>query len=76
MKDQHRVTLEIEGMSCSMCEAHVNDALRAALSPKKVRSSHRKGEAVLWIEQVPPEERVRAALAPIGYTLKGMRVEE
>ena len=34
-----KITLDIEGMACGMCEAHVNDAIRKAFSVKKVSSS-------------------------------------
>ena len=33
-------TIVVEGMACSMCEAHVNDAIRKAFPVKKVTSSH------------------------------------
>ena len=38
-----KITLEVEGMACGMCEAHVNDAIRKAFPVKKVTSSHTKG---------------------------------
>lgn len=37
-----RVILKIDGMTCGMCEAHVNDAIRRSLPVKKVRSSPRR----------------------------------
>ena len=36
----YKITAEVEGMACGMCEAHVNDAIRAAFDVKKVSSSH------------------------------------
>ena len=36
--------LKIDGMMCGMCEAHINEAIRAAFNVKKV-SSLRKVEA-------------------------------
>ena len=36
--------IRVDGMMCSMCEAHVNDAIRRHVSVKKVVSSHSKGE--------------------------------
>ena len=33
-----KTTIKIEGMMCNMCEAHVNDAVRAAVSASKVNS--------------------------------------
>ena len=38
-----KTTLKIEGMMCSMCEAHINDVIRKAVpGAKKVSSSHAK----------------------------------
>lgn len=31
-----KITLDIEGMACGMCEAHVNDAVRRVFPVKKV----------------------------------------
>ena len=39
--------IKVGGMMCSMCEAHINDAVRAACSVKKVTSSHSKGETAV-----------------------------
>ena len=36
-----RITVQVDGMMCGMCEAHVNDALRRALPVKKVASNHK-----------------------------------
>lgn len=30
-----KITMEIEGMACAMCEAHINDAVRKAFPVKK-----------------------------------------
>ena len=32
-----KTTVKIDGMACSMCEAHINDAIRKAFPVKKVR---------------------------------------
>ena len=37
-----KITLEVEGMACGMCESHVNDAVRKTFPVKKVTSSHGK----------------------------------
>ena len=34
-----KYTLQVGGMACSMCEAHVNNAVRKAFPVKKVSSS-------------------------------------
>ena len=41
-----KTTLTIEGMACSMCEAHVCEALRKAAAVKKVRTSHKKRDGI------------------------------
>lgn len=64
--------VKIDGMMCSMCEAHVNDAVRAALSVKKVTSSHKKGESVILSESALDEAALRAAIEKTGYTVKSV----
>ncbi len=39
-----KITLEVEGMACGMCEAHVNDAIRKAFPVKKVTSLPHQGK--------------------------------
>ena len=34
-----KYTVEVDGMMCGMCEAHVNEAVRKAFAVKKVSSS-------------------------------------
>jgi len=47
-----KTTLKIDGMMCSMCEAHVNDVIRRLIpSAKKVKSSHRKGETTFLTDE-------------------------
>ena len=62
-----QTTVQVSGMACSMCEAHVNDAVRSALNIQKVTSSHGKGETVILTEQPVDEQAVRDALADTGY---------
>ena len=70
-----RITLKIDGMSCGMCEAHINDAIRQNFRVKKVTSSHKKGETVILTEQAPEEEKLRAVIDGTGYVLKEIRCE-
>lgn len=70
-----KVTLKIDGMACSMCEAHINDAVRAAFPVKKVTSSHAKGETVMILESAPSEDAIRSVIEPTGYVYRGMTCE-
>ena len=38
-----KITIEIDGMSCGMCESHINDTICRKFGVKKVSSSHKKG---------------------------------
>ncbi len=66
--DMIQTTVKVSGMACSMCESHVNDALRAALPVEKVTSSHSKGETVILSKEPLEERAIRAAIDPTGYT--------
>ena len=72
----NKITLKIEGMACSMCEAHMNDTVRKAVADaKKVSSSHRKGETVFLSESVIDREKLAEAIRQTGYQLKDISVE-
>ena len=70
-----QTTVKIDGMMCGMCESHVNDAIRAKLSVKKVSSSHKKGETVIISENELTKEMVTAALDGSGYTVMNVTCE-
>ena len=62
-----RTTLKISGMMCGMCEAHVNDAIRAAFPVRKVSSSHVKGETVVLSEAPLDAEKLKQTVNASGY---------
>ncbi len=64
-----KYTVKVVGMQCSMCEAHVNDAVRRAFQVKKVTSSHRKGETVILSETPINEDHLRQVIDSTGYTV-------
>ena len=64
-----KTTLKIDGMMCSMCEAHICDVIRKAVpGAKKVSASHTKGEAVFLTEDAFDENSLQDAVAATGYT--------
>ncbi len=71
----YKITLNIDGMACGMCEAHVNDAIREKFQVKKLKSSFKKGTTEFEAEEAPSEEDIRRALDPTGYKLTGYNVE-
>lgn len=70
-----RTIVQIDGMMCGHCEAHVNDTIRQAFPVKKVESSHTKKETVILSEEPLDEEKLRAVIAQTGYTLGEIRTE-
>jgi copper chaperone CopZ len=62
-----KTTLKIDGMACSMCEAHVNEAIRKTGPVKKVTSSHSKGTAEIISEKALDETALRSAIEATGY---------
>lgn len=70
-----KVILKIDGMACSMCEAHINDCIRRNFNVKKVNSSHAKGETVFVAEEEPDAEKLKSVIDETGYTLTDIKVE-
>ncbi len=70
-----RTVLSVSGMTCPMCEAHVNDAVRAAFPGVRVRSSRKKGETVILSEEPPDEQKLRRVIRDTGYTLLSVKEE-
>ena len=62
-----KVTLEIEGMACSMCESHINEAVRKAFDVKKV--------TVILTEQEIDEQALRQVIDATGYRVSSIRSE-
>ena len=63
-----QTTVKVSGMACSMCEAHINDAVRGAFPVEKVTSSHSKGETVILSQAPLDENALRTAIDATGYT--------
>lgn len=64
-----KTTVQIEGMACGMCEAHINDAIRAAFPVRKVRSSHEKGVTEIISETEISKDALRSVIDQTGYKM-------
>lgn len=63
-----KVTIKIDGMACSMCEAHIQEVIRKTVpDAKKVSASHKKGEASFLTETEADLEALRKAIDKTGY---------
>ena len=68
-----KTTLKIEGMMCSMCEAHIQEVLRKSMpGAKKVSASHSRGEASFLSEEAPDTAALKAAIDATGYSCLGV----
>lgn len=63
----YKITANIEGMACGMCEAHINDAVRNSFSVKKVTNSHAKKQTIIIAENDISERELKNVIAKAGY---------
>ena len=71
-----KITMEIDGMMCGMCESHINDAIRREFKVKKVTSSHTKRQTVILTEKPLDEERLRKVIDDTGYKVTSIETAE
>ncbi len=68
-----KTTLKIDGMVCSMCEAHICDTIRKAVPfAKKVSASRTKGDASFLTEEAVDSQLLKSAIAATGYACLGV----
>lgn len=72
----NKYVLEISGMKCGMCEAHVNNEIRNHLKVKSVSSSHVKNETIVITKEEISDEEFHKVIDPTGYTLGSIKKEE
>lgn len=70
-----KITLDVDGMACGMCESHVNNAIRQAFPVKKVTSSHSKKMTEILSDTPLDEEKLKVAVEATGYQVRGVRTE-
>ena len=71
-----KITMEIDGMMCGMCESHINDAIRREFKVKKVTSSHTKRQTVILTEKPLDEDRLRKVIDETGYKVMSIETVE
>lgn len=63
----YKITANVAGMACGMCEAHINDAVRNSFKVKKVTSSHTKKQTVIIADNDITEQELKDFIAKAGY---------
>ena len=69
------ITVNVTGMMCGHCEAHVNKAIKEALGVEDVVSSHEKGTTVIQAPQKLDEDKIREVIKEAGYEVTGITQE-
>ncbi len=65
-----KITLQVEGMACPRCEAHMNEAVKKAFPQiTSVTSSHENGETVIVTDTPISDGAIKKALAQTGYQI-------
>ena len=70
-----KYTVEVNGMMCGMCEAHVIDAIRKAFPVKNVNSSRSKNQTVILSEIELDMESLMNAIRGTGYEVGTIQKE-
>ena len=70
-----KITVNIEGMMCPHCEAHVNEAIKAAFQAEDVVSSHEKKTTVFTSPEHVDEDKIREVIKNAGYEVTGITEE-
>lgn len=71
-----RLTLEVDGMSCSMCETHINDVVRRNFLIVNVKSSFRQGQTVVLTALPIDEQKLRNVICDTGYKVLSIRTDK
>ena len=74
-KTMVKVTVNVEGMMCGHCEAHVNEAIKKALGVEDVVSSHESNTTVFTAPERVDEDKIRATIKEAGYEVTGITQE-
>ena len=74
-KTMVKVTVNVEGMMCGHCEAHVNEAIKKAFGAEDVVSSHESNTTVFTAPEKVDEDKIRATIKEAGYEVTGITQE-
>lgn len=74
-KSMVKITVNVEGMMCPHCEAHVNEAVKAAFQTEDVVSSHEKKTTVFRSPEPVDQDKIREVIKNAGYEVTGITQE-
>lgn len=71
----YKYELEIKGMMCSMCEAHINDVVRRNFDVKKLKSNHKKNLTTFIANEIIDENLLKEVISKTGYEVTKIKYE-
>ncbi len=71
-----KTIVNVEGMKCPRCEAHVNTAIEKAFSVKKVSSSHSENKTEIISKDALDNTKLTQIIEEAGYKVNGITEEE
>ena len=71
---ERAVIIAVEGMTCEMCEHHVENALKKIKGVVEAKADHTTGKVNMTCSADPDEETVKKAISEADYIYKGMIV--
>ena len=74
-KEMTTITVNVTGMMCGHCEAHVTKAVKEAFGVEDVVSSHEKGTTVIHAPEKLNEDKIREVIKEAGYEVTGITQE-
>ena len=64
--------ISVEGMTCEICEHHVENALKKIKGVVEAKADHTTGKVKMTCSAAPDEETVKKAISEADYIYKGM----
>ena len=71
-KDEKEMKINVNGMMCQHCEAHVKKALEAIEGIESATASHEQNTVVITTSKEVDEELIKAAVEDAGYEYSGI----
>lgn len=66
-----KTIVKVDGMMCSMCEAHINDVIRKNFNIIKVKSNRKKKETIIESNEQLDKNKIKEVIDKTGYTVLG-----
>ena len=66
-----KITMNVEGMMCRMCEKHLAETVKERHAVKKIECSHEAKTCIFTTEEDPTDEELEKTVKYAGYSFLG-----